>query len=161
MPYKSGLDFLSKKQDWAHRALARCKHSLEACGFTRNGESLNDEESNLLIKTWRKEAKEKLPPRLKELADMHGFDYNRVCIKHNSSNWGSCSRKKNINLNLNIVRLPKELQDYIMLHELCHLKFMNHGEKFRLLLEKLCAETIGPERNSRLLEKELKKYIII
>lgn len=161
MPYERGIDFLLKKQDWACKAVERCRSRLEAAGFIRNGESLNDEGLKLLINTWRKEAKEILPPRLKALADMFGLTYNRVCIKHNSSNWGSCSRKKNINLNLNIVRLPKELQDYIMLHELCHLKFMNHGEKFHLLLEKLCLEAIGPDYNSRFLEKELKKHIII
>ena len=57
-----------------------------------------------------------------ELAARHGFSYNRVAIKHNASNWGSCSTKGNINLNLNIVRLPKVLQDYVLIHELCHLR---------------------------------------
>lgn len=90
------------------------------------------------IERWRKVAKETLPARLAELAGKYGFRYGRVTIKHNRSNWGSCSAKGNINLNLNLVRLPKELQDYVMLHELCHLRHMDHGTEFHRLLEELC-----------------------
>ena len=86
----------------------------------------------------RKQAKAYLPGRLAELAAQHGFSYNQVRIKHNVSNWGSCSVKKNINLNLNLMRLPAELRDYVMLHELCHLKYMNHGKEFHALLESVC-----------------------
>ena len=86
----------------------------------------------------RRQAKAFLPGRLAELAAQHGFSYNQVRIKHNVSNWGSCSVKKNINLNLNLMRLPAELQDYVMLHELCHLKHMNHGKEFHALLESIC-----------------------
>lgn len=86
----------------------------------------------------RKQAKAYLPGRLAELAAQHGFSYNQVRIKHNVSNWGSCSVKKNINLNLNLMRLPDELRDYVMLHELCHLKYMNHGKEFHALMESVC-----------------------
>lgn len=105
------------------------------------------------VEQLRTQAKVSLPPRLKELADEHGFTYNRVFIKNNVSNWGSCSSKGNINLNLRLVTLPQSLQDYVMLHELCHLKEMNHGPKFHALLESLCP-------NHRTLEKELKQYKI-
>ncbi len=86
----------------------------------------------------RAKAKRELPLRLAELAAEHGFEYNSVRIKHNASNWGSCSSKKNINLNLNLVRLPDHLRDYVMLHELCHLRYLNHGPEFHALLESLC-----------------------
>lgn len=86
----------------------------------------------------RKEAKAYLPQRVAELAAEHGFEYNRVYIKHNVSNWGSCSSKKNINLNLNLMRVSPELQDYVILHELCHLRHLNHGPAFHDLLESLC-----------------------
>ena len=88
----------------------------------------------------RAKAKAELPPRLAELASMYGFSYNSVRIKHNVSNWGSCSSKGNINLNLNLVRLPRHLQDYIMVHELCHLRHMDHGPAFHELLESFCPE---------------------
>lgn len=103
------------------------------------------------VEQMRAQAKASLPPRLKELADEHGFTYNRVTIKNNISNWGSCSVRGNINLNLRLVTLPQTLQDYVMLHELCHLKEMNHGPKFHALLESLCP-------SHRALEKELRQY---
>ena len=102
----------------------------------------------------RRQAKAYLPGRLAELAALHGFSYNQVRIKHNVSNWGSCSVKKNINLNLNLMRLPSELQDYVMLHELCHLRHLNHGPEFHALLESVCPE-------HRELRKKLKEYRLI
>ena len=102
----------------------------------------------------RKQAKAYLPGRLAELAAQHGFSYNQVRIKHNVSNWGSCSVKKNINLNLNLMRLPAELQDYVMLHELCHLKYMNHGKEFHALLESVCP-------NHKELRRQLRDYKLI
>ena len=94
------------------------------------------------IEKLRAMAKAMLPVRLKELADRYGFIYNRVAIKHNSTNWGSCSTKNNINLNLNLVRLPQILRDYVLLHELCHLRHHDHGDAFHLLLEHLCTDHV-------------------
>ncbi|MBQ6015734.1 MAG: M48 family metallopeptidase [Bacteroidales bacterium] len=102
----------------------------------------------------RKQAKAYLPGRLAELAAQHGFSYNQVRIKHNVSNWGSCSVKKNINLNLNLMRLPAELRDYVMLHELCHLKYMNHGKEFHALLESVCP-------NHKALRRQLRDYKLV
>ena len=99
-------------------------------------------------------AKKELPPRLSELAAQHGFTYNQVRIKHNRSNWGSCSDKGNINLNLNLMRLPDRLRDYVMLHELCHLKILNHSHDFHALLESVCPD-------HRALQRELKEYKLI
>lgn len=94
------------------------------------------------IEKLRAIAKAELPARLKELADRYGFIYNRVAIKRNSTNWGSCSAKNNINLNLNLVRLPQVLRDYVLLHELCHLRHHDHGDAFHLLLEHLCTDHV-------------------
>ena len=90
------------------------------------------------VERLRAEAKAALPPRLAQLAALHGFTYNKVRIKHNSSNWGSCSELGNINLNLNLMRLPEHLRDFVMLHELCHLRYLDHGPEFHALLESLC-----------------------
>jgi predicted metal-dependent hydrolase len=102
----------------------------------------------------RRQAKAYLPGRLAELAAQHGFSYNQVRIKHNVSNWGSCSVKKNINLNLNLMRLPAELRDYVMLHELCHLKYMNHGKEFHALMESICP-------NHKALRRQLRDYKLL
>ena len=106
------------------------------------------------VERLREQAKAELPPRLAALASAHGFRYNRVSIKNNVSRWGSCSAKGNINLNLRLVTLPSHLQDYIMLHELCHLRYLNHGAQFHALLETVCP-------GHRACEKELRSYRIL
>ena len=90
------------------------------------------------VEALRSQAKAVLPGRLTALAARHGFEYRKVFIKNNVSNWGSCSSLGNINLNLRLVTLPPELADYVMLHELCHLRYMNHGPQFHALLESVC-----------------------
>lgn len=105
------------------------------------------------VERMRAQAKAELPPRLAALAALHGFQYKRVFIKNNRSNWGSCSSLGNINLNLRLVSLPEELQDYVMLHELCHLKYLNHSPQFHALLESVCP-------GHRALEKQIKQYKI-
>lgn len=97
---------------------------------------------DVLVEVLREEAKILLPQKLSYFSDQYGFHFHKVTIKHNSSNWGSCSRAGNINLNLNLIRLPEPLCDYVLLHELCHLKEPNHGPHFHALLERLCLSNI-------------------
>lgn len=97
---------------------------------------------DVLVEVLREEAKILLPQKLSYFSDQYGFNFHKVTIKHNSSNWGSCSRAGNINLNLNLIRLPEPLCDYVLLHELCHLKEPNHGPRFHALLERLCLSNI-------------------
>lgn len=97
---------------------------------------------DVLVEVLREEAKILLPQKLSYFSDQYGFHFHKVTIKHNSSNWGSCSRAGNINLNLNLIRLPEPLCDYVLLHELCHLKEPNHGPRFHALLERLCFSNI-------------------
>lgn len=94
----------------------------------------------VLVEILRKESRTLLPQKLSFLAGRYGFSYNRVSVKHNSTNWGSCSTRGNINLNLNLVRLPEPVCDYVLLHELCHLRHPDHGPAFHALLEQLCSD---------------------
>jgi len=126
-PYARGISFLESRREWVKKVLERYQ--------TRNADLPEGED----IESLRAQAKAILPTRLKTLADRYGFTYNRVTIKHNTSNWGSCSTKGNINLNLNLIRVARPLRDYILLHELMHLKHPNHGPKFHDELERLLA----------------------
>ncbi len=92
----------------------------------------------ILVEILREEAKILLLQKTELFAKQYGFKFRNLTIKHNLSNWGSCSRAGNINLNLNLMRLPEPLCDYVILHELCHLKEPNHGPRFHKLLEALC-----------------------
>ncbi len=80
------------------------------------------------------------------------FSYNRVAIKNNRTNWGSCSSKRNINLNMHLVNLPQELMDFVIIHELCHLVYSNHGTDFHKLVNYICK---GREPE---FQKQLRKY---
>ena len=132
VPYAAAMAFFKMKRQWVLDAVRRQKDRLKDTPVASSSE----------IEELRCQAKSELPPRLAELAARYGFLYNKVTIKHNSSNWGSCSARNNINLNLNIVRLPKALQDYILLHELCHLRHHDHGHGFHLLLEHVLTDNL-------------------
>jgi hypothetical protein len=92
---------------------------------------------NVMVGIYRYEAKKLLPPRLTELAQKHGFQFNKISIRNNKRNWGSCSARNNISLNLQMMKLPNELIDYILLHELVHTKIKNHGPLFWSKLDEL------------------------
>ena len=132
VPYAAARAFYQMRRDWVLETMARQKEKYKDVHMPSADE----------IEALRKKAKAELPMRLSELAKRYGFVYNRVTIKHNATNWGSCSARSNINLNLNIVRLPKVLQDYVLLHELCHLRHQDHGHGFHLLLEHVLTDNL-------------------
>ncbi len=68
--------------------------------------------------------------KAERLAGVHGHQYNRISIKNQKTCWGSCSRKANLNFNYKLMFLSDKVQDYIIAHELCHLKEFNHSKRF-------------------------------
>jgi len=78
----------------------------------------------------RSRAKRILTRRLNDLSLQSGFSYNRVFIRNQRTLWGSCSVQNNINLNIKLTRLPDELLDYVILHELVHTRIKNHSKAF-------------------------------
>lgn len=82
------------------------------------------------VRVSRTQARKKLIQRLNELAERHGFTYNKVFIRNQQTRWGSCSSRNNISLNMKLVHLPEELMDYVILHELVHSRIKNHSKEF-------------------------------
>lgn len=85
----------------------------------------------------RRNAKIILPMRLYQLSGEHNLPYKSVKINSSRGRWGSCSARKAINLSYFLVLLPPHLIDYVLLHELCHTREMNHGDRFWALLNSM------------------------
>lgn len=88
-----------------------------------------------IVEAMRKEVKLTVVPRLQELSASTGITYNRSFVRQSHTNWGSCSSNGNINLSVFLMALPSEYIDYVLLHELCHRREMNHGSRFWALLD--------------------------
>lgn len=85
-------------------------------------------------------AKAELPGRTRELASQHGFEVKSVTVRNQRSRWGSCSRQATISLNWRLVQMPSAVRDYIILHELAHLRVMNHSTKYWRVVAQLCPD---------------------
>lgn len=107
-----------------------------------------------ITETLRFEAKKYLPKRTEQLASKNGLSIGRVTVRDNKTRWGSCSGKNNISLNIHLMRLPDEMIDYVILHELAHIKVKNHSKGYWLYLESLL-------HGAKRLDKELNKYHLV
>ncbi|PJA86731.1 MAG: hypothetical protein CO141_03115 [Candidatus Moranbacteria bacterium CG_4_9_14_3_um_filter_42_9] len=134
--------FLEDKSEWIWEKLG--KINFEAVRAVR-------QEEDSRYKAGKKSAKELIQSKLEFFNQHYNFSYNRVSVKNQKTCWGSASRKGNLNFNYKIANLPEELQDYITVHELCHLKELNHSRNFWKLVE----ETVPAYRELR---KKLKNY---
>jgi len=102
----------------------------------------------------KEEARSYIIQRLRMYSDVYGFKFNRVSIRNQKTRWGSCSKKGNLNFNYRILKLPNHLAEYIIIHELCHLKEFNHSKKFWNLVAQIMPRYLESK-------KELKSIRII
>jgi predicted metal-dependent hydrolase len=140
--FASAEEFAHSKTNWIKKYLDKMKF------IEKQAEVLN--ENKPIDKV---EAKKHLAERLDELCKRNGFKYNRVFLKNQKTRWGSCSDKNNINLNVNLVSLPDELIDYVILHELVHTRIKDHSHRFWEELNKFVED---PKR----LDKKLREYTL-
>ena len=91
-------------------------------------------------RTWRARAKAVLPERLFELAGRHGCLVRAVSIRSQKTRWGSCGRNGHISLNWRLMLMPDWVRDYVLIHELMHLKRLDHSPRFWRLVEAACPD---------------------
>jgi predicted metal-dependent hydrolase len=94
----------------------------------------------------RAKAMAELPPQILALAGRHGLTVNRVTIRNQRSRWGSCSSRGHITLNFRLMLMPPEVREYILIHELMHLKQANHSIRYWRLVEAACPGFRDAER---------------
>jgi predicted metal-dependent hydrolase len=95
---------------------------------------------NALYKKYRESARALVHARLEHFNAYYGFTYGRVSIRNQKTRWGSCSSKGNLNFSYRIIFLSPAAQDYLIIHELCHLKQFNHSVAFWSLVAEQCPD---------------------
>ncbi len=128
-------DFINEKSEWILKNIEVVK-SRNAAKAEKKLTPFTDEE----IKALTGQAKAYLPFRVEYFADIIGVKYGRVTVKHQVSRWGSCSSKGNLNFNCLMMLCPENIRDYIIIHELCHLKELNHSPRFWAEVERFCPD---------------------
>ena len=101
---------------------------------------------SLVERDLRELAREELVPRLGELASAHGLVVGRVTIRNQRSRWGSCSPNGSIALNFRLIQMPSAVRDYVLVHELMHLRLRNHSRRFWRLVDAACPSFRDAER---------------
>jgi len=96
---------------------------------------------NLMLEGWyRQEAEKLIRKKVDELCPKLGVAYGRLTIRGAKTRWGSCSQKGNLNFNWKLLMVPEPVIDYVIIHELAHLKAMNHSKEFWHLVEQHCPD---------------------
>ena len=141
VPFKRAEKVLEDKRAWVK------KHQRKLC------ESEDVQKAMLanISSSTTANARRVIRERTDQLAAFHGFKYNRLFIRNQKTRWGSCSSRKNINLNIKLIFLPPLLMDYVILHELVHTKVRNHSPQFWKMLDLYVPD-------AKAIDKQLKKY---
>lgn len=126
LPWYMGMgsaeQFIQQNAAWVLEKLKAMKKIGRQSIFSRH-----NQDEYLKLKEY---ARSMVHRRLEKYAQIYGFKYNSVAIRNQKTRWGSCSSKGNLNFNYKIIFLPQRHADYIIVHELCHLREFNHGKRF-------------------------------
>jgi len=137
VPYAMGKLFIHQNLGWVRQKLAESSSSWLP--------------SNANYKADKSEAKRLVEHKLQEWNYYYNLSWGRVAVRDQSTRWGSASNRGNLNFSWRILHLPEKLQDYIIVHEICHLKHQNHSQQFWNLV----SMTIPDYRERK---RELKQY---
>jgi predicted metal-dependent hydrolase len=160
-PIAGGVSFVGREAAWVTREWARVqglarwsdgtrvRYRGELVTLERDGSTIAfgadrvscrlDQDVQAVVHAhWRAEASREFPARCLALGEIHGLRPASVCVRNQRSRWGACSGRGAITLNWRLLQMPPAVADYIMLHELAHLRQPNHSRKFWREVESLC-----------------------
>ena len=118
-------EILMKKEAWISKHIEEIKTRKK-----RFESESTDKFTPEKIKLLADKALEVIPMRVEYFANIMGVTYGNITIRNQKTRWGSCSSKGNLNFNCLLMLMPDKVLDYVVVHELCHLKQMNHSKKF-------------------------------
>ena len=121
MPLRYIDAFLQSKSSWITEHLERVKSTV-----AQMPPKLSEQELSEL----RERAKKEIPARVSLYASLMGVEYGKITVRTQKTRFGSCSSKGNLNINLAVMLMPQDIADYVIVHELAHLKEMNHSQRF-------------------------------
>ncbi|HQP31865.1 MAG TPA: DUF45 domain-containing protein [Deltaproteobacteria bacterium] len=136
---EQGHDFARTHREWIGRHVMRMRQRERAqAAAVRDLPAVSDADARARIRQ-----------RLGELARQHGLSFTRLTIRHQKTRWGSCTRGGAVSLNIALARLPQQLMDYVILHELLHTRIRGHGSQFWTELERLHPQAFDHHRRLR------------
>ena len=125
--------FLEERREWIEETYAKTRKRME-------DNPVRDRFSEREIEKLKKEARDTIPALVNEYAAKMGVSFKRICIRCQKNVWGSCSAKGNLNFNCLLMLCPEPVMRYVIVHELCHLKELNHSKRFWAEVEKYCPD---------------------
>lgn len=126
IPQNEIIKFVEEKQNWIKKHLVQMYFKAEENKKQKKEPAL----TNADIEKLCQKALSVIPDKVKYYAEIMGVTYGRITIRNQKTRWGSCSSKGNLNFNCLLMLMPDKVLDYVVVHELCHLRQMNHSKKF-------------------------------
>lgn len=130
MPLFEIQRFVNEKSDWVEKHIQKMLEKQQK-------EPMQEKLTTEQIRELAEQALEVFPKRIAYYAERIGVTYGKITIRNQKTRWGSCSAKGNLNFNCLLMLTPPEIQDYVVIHELCHRKEMNHSKQFWSEVEKV------------------------